>query len=134
MPSRSPISRFESPRTRTSRTSSSRWVSPPATSGWCCCTRWPETPAPRAASRPGDAWSAPPRRSALGLVAATELRHLGPSLVPGFLHDRRHLGVRGEALPAFPVPVEDHPDPVVLVGVSEDGRALGTVLLPLLCA
>ena len=56
----------------------------------------------------------------------------GLLLVPGFLHDRRDLGVGHEALPALLVPVEDHPDPIVLGGVAEDERALGPVLLALL--
>ena len=51
--------------------------------------------------------------------SAAELRHLGPALVPGLLHDRRDLGVGGEALPALGVPVEQRPDAVVLVGVAE---------------
>src|SRR3954468_19948443 len=69
---------------------------------------------------------------ALGLVAAGELEHLRPALVSSLLHDRRHLGVGDEALPAVRIPVEDHPDPVVLAGIAEHERALGPVLLPLL--
>src|SRR4051794_20737301 len=69
---------------------------------------------------------------ALGLVAAGELEHLRPALVPGLRHDRRDLGVGDEALPAVRIPVEDHPDPVILVGIAEDERPLGPVLLPLL--
>ena len=37
-----------------------------------------------------------------------------------------------EALPALLVPVEDHPDPVVLRGITEHERAFGSVLLALL--
>src|SRR5438067_1063646 len=60
----------------------------------------------------------------LGVVLAAELRHLGRALVPGFLHDRRDLGIGGEVLPTVGVPVEDHPDAVVLIGVAEDERTL----------
>src|SRR5919204_1677145 len=67
-------------------------------------------------------------------VAAAELCHLGRALVPGFLHDRRDLGIGGETLPTLGVPVEDHPDPVVLIGVAEHKRTLRPVLLPLLGA
>src|SRR2546429_1293723 len=63
-----------------------------------------------------------------------ELRRLGPTLVPGFLHDRGDLGVGDEALPTRRIPVEEHPDPVVLVGIAKDGRTLGPVLLSLLGA
>ena len=70
----------------------------------------------------------------LGVVLAAELRRLGLSLVSGFLQDRRDLGVGDEVLPALGIPVEEHPDPVVLVGVAKDRRTLGTVLLSLLGA
>src|SRR5438093_5966532 len=60
----------------------------------------------------------------LGVVLAAQLRCLGPALVSGFLHDRRDLGVGDEALPARPIPVEEHPDPVVLIGIAKDGRTL----------
>src|SRR3954447_7128625 len=70
--------------------------------------------------------------SLLGLVAAAELRHLRPALVPGLLHDRRDLRVGGEALPALEIPIEDHPDAIVLVGVAEHERALRAVLPALL--
>ncbi len=43
-------------------------------------------------------------------------------------------GSDDEALPAFGVPVEEHPDPVALVGIAEHGRALRPVLLALLGA
>ena len=49
-----------------------------------------------------------------------ELRGLRLRLVAGLLHDRRHLGVGDEALPALLVPVEDDPDAIVLGGVAED--------------
>ena len=54
------------------------------------------------------------RRDGLGVILAAELCRLGPALVPGLLNDRRDLGVGEEALEALLVPVEDHPDPVVL--------------------
>ena len=45
-------------------------------------------------------------------MLAEELRRLGRTFrKPGFLKDRRDLRVRGEALPARLVPVEDRPDP-----------------------
>src|ERR1035441_198307 len=46
--------------------------------------------------------------------------------------ERRDLRVGGEALPAVEIPVEDHPHPVVLVGVAEHERALRAVLPALL--
>src|SRR5438270_13455325 len=70
--------------------------------------------------------------SLLRLVAAAELRHLRPALVSGLLHDRWDVGIGGEALPAVEIPVEDHPDPISLVGVAEHERALRAVLLTLL--
>src|SRR5260370_27794468 len=54
--------------------------------------------------------------SLLRLVAAAELRHLRPALLPGLLHDRRDLRVSGEALPPPQIPLEDHPNPVSPVG------------------
>src|SRR4029077_6261344 len=48
--------------------------------------------------------------------------------------DRRDLGVGDEALPPRRIPVEENPDPVVLVRVAEHGRALRAVLLALLGA
>jgi hypothetical protein len=53
---------------------------------------------------------------------------------PFCLDDRRDLGIGDVALPSLLVPVEDHPDAVVLGGVAEDDRALGPVLLALLRA
>ncbi len=46
---------------------------------------------------------------------------MGPALAarPAWKY-RRDLGVGDEALPALLVPVEDHPDPVLLVGIAED--------------
>jgi len=71
----------------------------------------------------------------LGVVLAEELRRLGWTLrEAGFLKDRRDLGVRGEALPASLVPVEDHPNSVALIWIPENLRPLGTVLLSLLSA
>lgn len=67
-----------------------------------------------------------------GVALARELRGLGPSLMPGFLHDRRDFGVGQEALPALLVPVEEDPDPKVLGGITEHERAFGSVLLALL--
>jgi hypothetical protein len=54
--------------------------------------------------------------------------------VPGFLKDRGDLGVGDEVLKALLIPVEEHPDPVVLIGIAKDGRTLGPVLLSLLSA
>src|SRR6187399_699470 len=71
----------------------------------------------------------------LGLVLAEELRRLGRTLrKPGFLKDRRDLGVRGEALPARLVPVEDRPNPVAVIWIPKDMRPLAAVLLSLLSA
>src|SRR5690242_11167572 len=70
--------------------------------------------------------------SLVAFAAAAALRHLGPALVPCLLHDRRDLGIGGELLPAVEIPVEEHPDPVALVGVAEHDRALRTMLLALL--
>src|SRR4051812_49371840 len=69
---------------------------------------------------------------ASGAVLAAGRRGLGPALVAGFLDDRRDLGIVEETLEALLVPVEEHPDPILLVGIAEDGRALGPVLFPLL--
>src|SRR5437763_7294906 len=83
------------------------------------------------ASRPS---SGPRTGDVLGVVLAAEPRRLGPTFVPGFLKDRRDLGVGDEVLPALRIPVEEHPDPVVLIGIAKHGRTLRTVLLPLLSA
>src|SRR4249919_3231131 len=79
-------------------------------------------------------WDALGRVLGLGVEVAAERRSLGPTLVSGLLHDRGDVRVGDEALPAFLVPVEDHPDPVVFVGVAKDVRTLRPVLLPLLGA
>jgi hypothetical protein len=52
----------------------------------------------------------------------------------GFLKDRRDLGVGDEVLPALPIPVEEHQDPVALIGIAIDGRTSRPVLLSLLGA
>src|SRR5207302_8224640 len=65
---------------------------------------------------------------------AAELRRLGPTFVPGRLNDRRDLRVGEVALKTRLVPVKEHPDPVVLIGIAKDGRTLGPVLLSLLSA
>ena len=44
------------------------------------------------------------------------------------------LRVADEALPALRVPIEEHPDPVFLIGIAKHSRALGPVLLSLLGA
>src|SRR3954452_20653623 len=72
--------------------------------------------------------------SVLGVISPAGLGHLGPALVTGLPHDRPDLGIGSEALEALRVPVEDHPDAVVLVGVAEDERALRPVLASLLGA
>src|SRR5215204_5089967 len=77
-------------------------------------------------------WS---RATCLRVVPAAELCCLRRTLrKPGFLKDRRDLGVRGEALPARLVPVEDGPDPVALIRIPKDVRPVATVLLSLLSA
>src|SRR4051794_38029587 len=63
----------------------------------------------------------------LGVVIAVGLGRLRPALVTGFLHDRRDLRVGDEALPTLLIPVEEHPDPVRLVGIAKDLRALRAV-------
>src|SRR5690242_4435162 len=90
----------------------------------------------RAGTRSGAAppWRRPAVGGLSGVAAAGELGGLGLRLVARFLHDRRHVGVGDEALPALLVPVEYDPDAVVLGGVAEDQRALGAVLLALLGA
>ncbi len=47
--------------------------------------------------------------------------------VAGLLHDAGGLRVGGERRPALVVPVEEHPDPVLLQRVAVDGRALRPV-------
>jgi hypothetical protein len=54
-----------------------------------------------------------------------------PQACPGahLLKDRGHIGI-GEQVPvALLIPVENYPDPVVLIGIAKDVRALGPVLL-----
>src|SRR5439155_17396944 len=60
----------------------------------------------------------------LGLVPTTELRCLRLALVPGLLEHGRNVRVRDEPLPALLIPLEQCPNPVTLVGVAEDDRAL----------
>src|SRR5689334_19069931 len=90
---------------------------------------------PHAEGPPGDrtgprSW----QRCGSGVAARRERRGLRLPLVAGLLHDRRHGRVGDEALPALLVPVEDHPDAVVLAGVAEDEGALRAVLLALVGA
>ena len=63
-------------------------------------------------------------------------RALPPGGAPWFrlLQDRRHLRVGSEVLPARRIPVEDHPHPVLVVGVTKHRRALRAVLRTLLGA
>src|SRR5580692_7634964 len=75
-------------------------------------------------------WSA----RGLGVVPAAEHGSLRLTLVPGLLHDRGDVGVGDEALPALGIPVEEHPDAVVLVRVAEDACALRPVLAALVGA
>src|SRR4029079_12547351 len=82
----------------------------------------------------GPGGTARPVVAPLGVEPADELAHLRPVLVPGLLHDRGDLGIGGELPPALDVPVEDRPEPVFLVGIAEDGRALRSVELALLGA
>src|SRR4051794_14629801 len=77
---------------------------------------------------------ASPGAFGLGVVLAAERRRLGLTFVSRFLKDRRDVRVRDEVLPALRIPVEEHPDLVVLTGIAKDGRTLGTVLLSLLSA
>ncbi len=74
------------------------------------------------------------RGDVLGAVLAAELRRLEPTFGPGFFQDWWDLGVGDEALPALLIPVEDCPDPVVLIGIAKDEHTLGPVLLSLLSA
>src|SRR4051812_29458151 len=74
------------------------------------------------------------KSSGLAVELAAELRHLGRALVPCLLHDPRGGGVGGEALEALRIPVEADPDPIALVGIAKDRRALGPMLLALLRA
>ena len=78
--------------------------------------------------------AAPPRGDELAVELAGGLRNLWPGRVPGCLKDRRHLGVGDEVLSALRIPVEEHPDPALLIGVAKGVRTLGAVLLSLLKA
>src|SRR5712691_5945865 len=80
----------------------------------------------------GSRGAAPAAWVGSGVAVADELRRLRPRLVSGLLHDRRHLRIRDEALPALLVPVEDDPHPILLGGIAEDRRAFRSVLLALL--
>src|SRR5712691_6802404 len=71
----------------------------------------------------GSRGAAPAASVGSGVAVADELRRLRPRLVSGLLHDRRHLRIRDEALPALLVPVEDDPHPILLGGIAEDRRA-----------
>jgi hypothetical protein len=70
----------------------------------------------------------------LAVELAGELRYLWPTCVPGLLKDGRDLGVGDEVLPALRIPIEEHPDPALLIGIVKDVRTLGAVLLSLLKA
>jgi hypothetical protein len=72
--------------------------------------------------------------SGLRVVLAAELGRLGPTLVPGFLNDRWDVGVGEELVKTLLIPVKEHPDPVVLIGIAKDCCTLGPVLLSLLSA
>src|SRR3954468_2148000 len=69
-----------------------------------------------------------------GVVGAAEPGGLGAPLVPGFPQDGGDVRVGDEALPAFGIPVEEDPDAVGFVRITEDSGALGTVLPSLLGA
>src|SRR3954447_14016661 len=77
---------------------------------------------------------APPRAGLLGVVLAAEFRCLRLTSVPGFLEDGRDIRVGDEVLPARRIPVEEHPDTVIFIGIAEHGRTLRTVLLSFLSA
>jgi len=74
------------------------------------------------------------RESRLAVELAGDLRNLWPTCVPGFLKDGRDFGIGDEVLPALRIPVEQHPDPALLIGIAEDMRTVGPVLLSLLKA
>jgi hypothetical protein len=83
-----------------------------------------------------DARAEPDRDQRLGLsvVLAAEFGRLGLTFVARFLQDCGDFRVGNEVLPARPIPVEEHPDPIVLIGIAKDGRALGSMLPSLLSA
>ena len=62
------------------------------------------------------------------------LCRLGPTLQSRLLKDGWHLGIGQEVVVALFVQVEDHPDPIVLIGIAKHARTLGPVLLSLLSA
>ena len=71
--------------------------------------------------RPGASLRRAGRSGASGYLAiqlASELRNLGLRRVPGFLKDRRDLGVGDEVVPALRIPVEEHPHPALLIGIA----------------
>ena len=69
------------------------------------------------------------------VVLAAELRRLGLGFVPGFLEDRRDLGVGDEVLKGLLIPIERSPRTrSSSLGSRKNGRALGPVLPPLLSA
>src|SRR5882672_3482534 len=67
-------------------------------------------------------------------VGAEQQRGFGLAEVSGFLEDRRDLGVGDELRPPCFVPVEQRPDAVLLGGIAEYRRTLGTVQGPLVGA
>jgi hypothetical protein len=91
-----------------------------------------------AASRPRIEWT----QSSAGVnvvgsldgVLPDKLRFLGPVLEPGFFKDRRHVGVGHQVPIALLVPLEEHPEPGVVIRVAEDVRALAPVVSALLSA
>src|SRR5947209_1254146 len=115
------LTRFASPHASASGSSSSQ-----RTTYWRRCPPGPAQgrAVPFGAARPG--------QEMLGAILATELRGARLSYMPGRLNDGRDLRVGQEALEAFLVPVEDHPNPVGLRGIAKDGRAFGPVLLSLI--
>jgi hypothetical protein len=93
-------------------------------------TKLAEPPSVPAASRGLVSGSA----GGLAVELASEFRHLWPTCVPGFFKDRRDIGVGEEALPTLRIPVEEHPDPALLIGIAKGLRTLGPMLLSLLKA
>lgn len=78
----------------------------------------------------GPVWSAitptlieSPMTFLLRVVLAAELRRLGPTFVPGFLKDRRDLGVGDEVLPALPTTSAPAATPPVTA--ADYGRSAG---------
>jgi hypothetical protein len=52
-------------------------------------------------------------------------------LEPRLMKDQRHLRIGQEVVIALLIHVENHPDPIVLIGVAKDARTLGPRLLSL---